>query len=287
MRGQDGRSQSSGSSHACGSLVVRMKSIVVQRNSYPSLVTRSASCGVQVLHQRGYHRLRVLPGVSPSGMHWRVAITNADNLIDHMDYPHVMDLDTALWYSTGGLTEFAGGAVTVTTRPESVADLILNELPGTAPTDDDPRTFPGSPTSCVSSSSPRRHPSIRRLLRRQRGMGDRLGHRRQAPLPTQASDHYSTEIRSKGITAIDINTGRHGERPVPTRRRLCRRRRGFPREPARWQERFTHGETRCCPVSQSNSRPVMSAVPTVQLFFFEDKYVHLGGWPAELQAQYA
>ena len=94
--------------------------------------------GVQVLHQRGYHRLRILPGVSPSGMYWRVAITPADNLIDHVEYPHVIDLDTALRYSTGGLTEFAGSEVTVTTRPESVADLILNELPGTAPTDDDP-----------------------------------------------------------------------------------------------------------------------------------------------------
>lgn len=56
--------------------------------------------GVQVLHQRGYHRLRILPGVSPSGMYWRVAITVSDNLIDDVDYPHVVNLDTALQLET-------------------------------------------------------------------------------------------------------------------------------------------------------------------------------------------
>ncbi|GLD44888.1 hypothetical protein Mkiyose1665_53880 [Mycobacterium kiyosense] len=90
--------------------------------------------GVRVLHQRGYHRLRILPGMSPSGMYWRVAITLSDNLIDD----HVIDWHTALHYSTGGLTEFAAGEVTVTTKPERVADLILNELPDAAPTNDDP-----------------------------------------------------------------------------------------------------------------------------------------------------
>ena len=87
--------------------------------------------GVQVLHQRGYHRLRILPGMSPSGMYWRVAITFSDNL-DDVAFPH------ELHYSTGGLTEFAGGEVTVTTTPDAVADLILKELPEAGPTNDDP-----------------------------------------------------------------------------------------------------------------------------------------------------
>lgn len=94
--------------------------------------------GVTALHQRGYHRLRILPGMSPSGMYWRLTITNSDNLIDDVGCPYVVNFDTALHYSTGGLTEFAGGEVTVTTRPEAVADLILNELPEIAPTYDDP-----------------------------------------------------------------------------------------------------------------------------------------------------
>lgn len=90
--------------------------------------------GIRVLHQRGYHRLRILPGMSPSGMSWRVSIATT------------ADLNTGLWFdaahavlhSTGGLTEFAGSEVTVTATPESVADLILNGLPAIVPTHDDP-----------------------------------------------------------------------------------------------------------------------------------------------------
>jgi hypothetical protein len=59
--------------------------------------------GIQVLHQRGYHRLRILPGMSASGMYWRVAITSPDNLADDVHFPHIADYDTPLWYSTGGL----------------------------------------------------------------------------------------------------------------------------------------------------------------------------------------
>lgn len=93
--------------------------------------------GIQVLHQRGYHRLRILPGMSASGMYWRVAITSPDNIADDVHFPHIVDYDTPLWYSTGGLTEFAGGEVTVSTTPESVAELILTALPEITPTGDD------------------------------------------------------------------------------------------------------------------------------------------------------
>jgi hypothetical protein len=48
------------------------------------------------------------------------------------------DGESAITYSSGGLTEFAGGEVTVTTSPETVADLILDALPGAAPIADDP-----------------------------------------------------------------------------------------------------------------------------------------------------
>jgi len=94
--------------------------------------------GIRVLHQRGYHHLRILPGMSPSGMHWRIAITSADNLIDDSYDPHIVDLDSALWYTTSGFTKFAGGEVTVVSTPDAVADLILNALPEMAPSQDDP-----------------------------------------------------------------------------------------------------------------------------------------------------
>jgi O-acetyl-ADP-ribose deacetylase (regulator of RNase III) len=95
--------------------------------------------GVQVLHRLGYHRVRALPGMSPSGVYWRVGVTTADNLIDDGGpFDEVRDVEATIMYSTGGGTEFASGEVTVTTSPETVADLILNALPETAPSADDP-----------------------------------------------------------------------------------------------------------------------------------------------------
>ena len=93
--------------------------------------------GIGVLHQRGYHRVRALPGMSPSGTYWRVAVTTADNLTYQHGFPDVRNHEAAITYSTGGLTEFAGGEVTVATSPETVADLILNALPEAGPTADD------------------------------------------------------------------------------------------------------------------------------------------------------
>ncbi|WP_155373743.1 macro domain-containing protein [Catellatospora vulcania] len=94
--------------------------------------------GVQVLHRRGYHSVRVLPGMSASGMYWRVAVTVADNLVSEHGYLHVRDERSAVSYTTGTLTEFAGGEVTVTTAPEAVADLILAALPPIEATHDGP-----------------------------------------------------------------------------------------------------------------------------------------------------
>jgi O-acetyl-ADP-ribose deacetylase (regulator of RNase III) len=94
--------------------------------------------GVRVLHQRGYHRVRAVPGMSPSGAYWRVVVTTADNLIEAAGFRGLCDDEAAITYSTGGLTEFAGGEVTVATSPETVAELVLNGLPRAAPTADDP-----------------------------------------------------------------------------------------------------------------------------------------------------
>lgn len=93
--------------------------------------------GVQALHRRSYHSARV-PGVSPSGMHWRVTITAAGDVRGECDRAHLADDQPALRYTTGSFTEFAGGDVTVTTSPDKVADLILAALPGIMPIGDDP-----------------------------------------------------------------------------------------------------------------------------------------------------
>jgi len=85
--------------------------------------------GVRVLHQRGYQGIRVLPGMSASGMYWRVAVTAAENLGHTGWYPTLRDWDRAITYSTGAGTQFAGATVAVTSSPEDVADLILYAMP--------------------------------------------------------------------------------------------------------------------------------------------------------------
>ena len=88
-----------------------------------------------MLHRRGRSDLRILPGMSASGVHWRVDLTGADNLTYPDGRPHVRDRDAAVRYSTGARTTFAGAEVTALTTPEDAADLIASALPGAAPSD--------------------------------------------------------------------------------------------------------------------------------------------------------
>jgi hypothetical protein len=36
---------------------------------------------VHELHKRGYQRVRIVPGMSPSGIHWRCAVTHIGNIL--------------------------------------------------------------------------------------------------------------------------------------------------------------------------------------------------------------
>jgi hypothetical protein len=85
--------------------------------------------GVRVLHQRGYHAARILPGMSASGGAWRVSIAAAAGFQTEDGYLELRDWDSAVNYSTGGGTEFAGSLVDISTSPDIVADLILSALP--------------------------------------------------------------------------------------------------------------------------------------------------------------
>jgi hypothetical protein len=93
--------------------------------------------GVRVLHQRGFQGTRILPGMSSTGMYWRVSITAAANFQTDGSVD-LRDWDSAVNYSTGGGTEFAGSRVDAGTSPDFVADLILSALPHLAAVDDDP-----------------------------------------------------------------------------------------------------------------------------------------------------
>lgn len=84
---------------------------------------------VRVLHDRGYQTVRALPYMSPSGLYWRVEIS---------DTPFFTDASArrSVGYSTAGGLELVGTEVAATTTPEALADLIQSALPGLVPAED-------------------------------------------------------------------------------------------------------------------------------------------------------
>jgi hypothetical protein len=90
--------------------------------------------GIRVLHQRGYHRLRVWPG-STGASPWRVMVSYPD-YVEVGGYSEMRTVNIP--YAVGAGMEFADGEVTVATSPDAVADLVLRSLPMAGPTVDDP-----------------------------------------------------------------------------------------------------------------------------------------------------
>jgi O-acetyl-ADP-ribose deacetylase len=107
--------------------------------------------GLRHLFRLGYHQFRFLPGMSPSGMHWRISITTGDNLrsgdLDSVFTPH--DEERVLHYSTAGGSDVGGhysaardtmiGAheVTASTTPAEAAAIILDHVGTPAPEPED------------------------------------------------------------------------------------------------------------------------------------------------------
>ena len=83
---------------------------------------------VAVLHERGHQRLRVFPGMSASGIHWRTAITTADNFVDN-GHLHLQDFEAAFHYTTGTEFEVAGRRVDAETTAAELAESIVPLLP--------------------------------------------------------------------------------------------------------------------------------------------------------------
>lgn len=70
---------------------------------------------VNALHHRGYGLLRVIPSMSPSGMHWRCKFLNPKN-------------DQHLWVSNWLChLEIAGGTGEITHSVEDMADLFIHD----------------------------------------------------------------------------------------------------------------------------------------------------------------
>jgi hypothetical protein len=99
-----------------------------QREFTPADVAVLILEAVAHLHARGFQRLRVFPGLSGSGMHWRIAIAEAGEF----DQRARLRYDApAFRYTTGA--EFEVGRFTVGphTNAETLAEVIWNDLPDT------------------------------------------------------------------------------------------------------------------------------------------------------------
>lgn len=83
------------------------------------------------LHQRGYQRLRIVPGMAPSGMHWRCTVLPA---------LHVSPLHGALWageppedmvarYTSGQDNEYFGWTDATNATASDLADLFERRFP--------------------------------------------------------------------------------------------------------------------------------------------------------------
>ncbi|WP_082573150.1 MULTISPECIES: SIR2 family NAD-dependent protein deacylase [unclassified Nocardioides] len=84
---------------------------------------------VAVLHRRGHERLRILPGMSGSGMYWRTSVSSVENFTEDDGYLQLRDFEQAFFYTTGNEFEVADSVVDRETTAEQLADRILAVIP--------------------------------------------------------------------------------------------------------------------------------------------------------------
>lgn len=239
--------------------------------------------GVYVLHQRGYHRLRVLPGVSPSGMYWRVAIALSDKLIDDEVLSDHFGRDIALHYTTGSLTEFAGQEVMVTTTPDKVADLILNALRNITPTHDDPAYTTWFAELLRSVERTKALP-VAYADYFDAGEGWEIGWGSGVRYPRPPSQHAYKEGRSTSMPSSSHAGDTHSV--LEQLDAILRRATGLsPKVSAVVGTLVPRGDLLSPGVTVKFAGKDVRGADRAALFA-DGQFVHLGVWPAELQPQY-
>ncbi len=81
------------------------------------------------LHLRGYQRLRIAPGMAPTGGAWRCAITCVTNISGSHGALMVDENRLAAHYTTGAGREYFGWKDVKHATPSHLADLFLKRLP--------------------------------------------------------------------------------------------------------------------------------------------------------------
>jgi len=82
------------------------------------------------LHKRGHQKLRVSPGMAPSGMYWRCFVTPADN-IQSVNGARVADHDQAAvaMYTTGQENHYFGWTDARHATARQLAGLFVERFP--------------------------------------------------------------------------------------------------------------------------------------------------------------
>ncbi len=84
---------------------------------------------VTELHVRGFQRLRIAPGMSPSGCHWRCSVTPATNISSHHG-ARIVSWDTlAVHYSSSQERHYFGWDDAARATPSQMADLFIRRFP--------------------------------------------------------------------------------------------------------------------------------------------------------------
>jgi hypothetical protein len=84
---------------------------------------------VQELHLRGYQRLRIAPGMSASGLHWRCTVTPVSN-IERSHGARRVDHDRLVAnYSSGMGSHLFGWRDTRGKQPSRLADMFTERFP--------------------------------------------------------------------------------------------------------------------------------------------------------------
>jgi hypothetical protein len=85
---------------------------------------------VHELHKRGYQRLRIAPGMSPSGMHWRCGVTPRMNILKtHGALLHQWSDELLAGYGSGQEAHYFGWRDAVTDSARDLATKFEERFP--------------------------------------------------------------------------------------------------------------------------------------------------------------
>ena len=101
----------------------------VRREDYVRDCGRRVMQMVGELHRMGYERLRIVPGMAPSGMYWRCGVTHVGNILKS-DGAMAVDFDRDMAdYTTGSVDLFFGWGDAKDDTPVQLAEKFLERKP--------------------------------------------------------------------------------------------------------------------------------------------------------------